>query len=202
MSFAPKPGCPMCGIVSQAQRQRQALSPPPSASTSQQDVLWRDENFTVYREKTNPVSSKGHIIVAFKCVNFPLHVLSRLLTTKFTSLHVPSIYMLVSALAPIDLFFLMPVPVFQRPSSPHFHPRHGYPAAFLSPPCGLASLFADICRATEPHHAPAPCPPIQFSHRLHYPSFPRLADPRYGPPARTCVHCSRRPVRLVPRRCV
>ena len=73
MSFAPKPGCPMCGIVSQAQRQSDDLISPPSplssSSTSQPDVLWRDDNFTVYRENTNPVSSKGHIIVAFKCVS-------------------------------------------------------------------------------------------------------------------------------------
>ena len=39
----------------------------PPGST-QAEVLWRDDNFTAYREKANPVSSKGHIIIAFKCV--------------------------------------------------------------------------------------------------------------------------------------
>ncbi|KAI0308001.1 hypothetical protein B0F90DRAFT_1922403 [Multifurca ochricompacta] len=88
MSFAPKPGCPMCGIVSQARRQHNAFSvpfSPSSSSTSQPDVLWRDDNFTVYREKTNPVSSKGHIIIAF-------------------NLHVPSIYMLSSSDLPLLAF--------------------------------------------------------------------------------------------------
>ncbi|KAI0274847.1 hypothetical protein BC834DRAFT_965322 [Gloeopeniophorella convolvens] len=87
MSFAPKPGCPMCGIVSQAQREHNALSAPvsPSSSATQPDILWRDDNFTVYREKTNPVSSKGHIIVAF-------------------NLHVPSIYMLSSSDLPLLAF--------------------------------------------------------------------------------------------------
>lgn len=78
----------MCGIVSQARPQRDSLSPPSppsSSSTSQPDILWRDDNFTVYREKTNPVSSKGHIIVAF-------------------NLHVPSLYMLSSSDLPLLTF--------------------------------------------------------------------------------------------------
>ncbi|KAI0304688.1 hypothetical protein BC826DRAFT_8685 [Russula brevipes] len=82
MSFAPKPGCPMCGIVSQARRQRDVVSSP---SAPHPDVLWHDNNFTVYREKTNPVSSKGHIIVAF-------------------NLHVPSLYMLSSGDLPLLTF--------------------------------------------------------------------------------------------------
>ena len=55
----------MCGIVSQAQHLRNTLSPPGSAA-SQPDILWHDNNLTVYREKTNPVSSQGHIILALK----------------------------------------------------------------------------------------------------------------------------------------
>lgn len=56
----------MCGIVSQAQHQ--PLTPParPGPAASQPDILWHDSNFTVYREKTNPVSSQGHIVLAFK----------------------------------------------------------------------------------------------------------------------------------------
>ncbi|KAG5352048.1 hypothetical protein C0989_004040 [Termitomyces sp. Mn162] len=47
----------MCSIVQSA-----------SHATGDCDVLWRDENFTAYREKAHPVSSKGHIVVAFKQV--------------------------------------------------------------------------------------------------------------------------------------
>ena len=71
MSFAPKPGCPMCGIVSSAVH-TPANSPRspqfPNGSTAPQ-ILWRDENFTIYRELANPVSSKGHLIVVFKYVS-------------------------------------------------------------------------------------------------------------------------------------
>ncbi|KAI0257359.1 hypothetical protein BJV78DRAFT_1277899 [Lactifluus subvellereus] len=111
MSFAPKPGCPMCGIVSQAQRHRSELnasvSPSPPSASQQPDALWRDDNFTVYREKTNPVSSKGHIVVAF-------------------NLHVPSIYMLSSSDLPLlssirdiatKLLFSLLAPETPNPSS-------------------------------------------------------------------------------------
>jgi len=60
----------MCGIVSQAQHLRDSLAPGEAAragpAASQPDILWHDNNFTVYREKANPVSSQGHIILAFK----------------------------------------------------------------------------------------------------------------------------------------
>jgi hypothetical protein len=58
----------MCGIVSQAQHLRNSLTAPagPAAAASQPDILWHDNNVTVYREKTNPVSSQGHIILALK----------------------------------------------------------------------------------------------------------------------------------------
>lgn len=60
----------MCGIVATAVH-TPANSPRspdfPAGSTAPQ-VLWRDENFTVYRELANPVSSKGHIVIVFKCV--------------------------------------------------------------------------------------------------------------------------------------
>ncbi|KAG5733057.1 hypothetical protein E4T56_gene3570 [Termitomyces sp. T112] len=61
----------MCSIVQSA-----------SHATGDCDVLWRDENFTAYREKAHPVSSKGHIVVAF-------------------NLHVPSIYTLSSSDLPL-----------------------------------------------------------------------------------------------------
>jgi hypothetical protein len=98
MAFAPKAGCPMCGIVSTALHSQISSStfqsaPNSSSSSNKPDILWRDENFTIYKEKVNPVSSKAHIIIAFKSVlgycfshNSSIH-----------SLHVPSIYTLVRA---------------------------------------------------------------------------------------------------------
>ncbi|KAF8624762.1 hypothetical protein AX15_005656 [Amanita polypyramis BW_CC] len=85
-SFAPKPGCPLCGIVTTAAN-TYANSPPSlslssSAISSQTEILWRDNNFTAYREKTNPVSSKGHIVITF-------------------NLHVPSLYTLSSSDLPL-----------------------------------------------------------------------------------------------------
>lgn len=60
MAFTPKPGCPLCGVVSSARDS--------STSRSPHKVLYRDDNFTAYQETANPVSSKGHIIIAFKLV--------------------------------------------------------------------------------------------------------------------------------------
>jgi len=73
MTFAPKPGCPMCGIVSTALHAPSNSPRTPSfpAGSLQPEVLWRDDNFTAYREKANPVSSKGHVIIAFKSVTHP-----------------------------------------------------------------------------------------------------------------------------------
>lgn len=85
MAFAPKPGCPMCGIVATAAVHPSGQSPRshncPDAP-AEPEVLWRDENFTAYREKAHPVSSSGHIIIAF-------------------NLHVPSIYTLSSSDLPL-----------------------------------------------------------------------------------------------------
>ncbi|KAH8835426.1 hypothetical protein DL96DRAFT_54082 [Flagelloscypha sp. PMI_526] len=72
-SFAPRSGCPMCSIVSTSSS---------LAIGSRPDILWRDENVTVYREKSNPVSSKAHIIVAL-------------------NVHAPSIYSLSSSDLPL-----------------------------------------------------------------------------------------------------
>jgi len=84
MALSPKPGCPMCGMVATASHAppNSPRSPSFPVGSTQPEVLWRDDNFTAYREKANPVSSKGHIIVAF-------------------NLHVPSIYTLSSSDLPL-----------------------------------------------------------------------------------------------------
>ncbi|KAF5377626.1 hypothetical protein D9615_005154 [Tricholomella constricta] len=84
MAYAPKPGCPMCSIVSSASHAtpNSPRSPSFPAGSTQPEVLWRDDNFTAYREKAHPLSSKGHIVVAF-------------------NLHVPSIYTLSSSDLPL-----------------------------------------------------------------------------------------------------
>ena len=66
MVFQARAGCPMCGIVANAATSQLDSCPPISNTQSQLDILWRDGNFTAYRENTTPVSSKGHIIIAFK----------------------------------------------------------------------------------------------------------------------------------------
>ncbi|KIL71009.1 hypothetical protein M378DRAFT_66540 [Amanita muscaria Koide BX008] len=86
-SFAPKSGCPLCGIVANAASLAENSPPPLSFSSgppnsSQPEILWRDNNLTAYVERANPVSSKGHIIIAF-------------------NLHVPSIYALSSSDLPL-----------------------------------------------------------------------------------------------------
>ncbi|RDB28358.1 hypothetical protein Hypma_015231 [Hypsizygus marmoreus] len=82
--YAPKAGCPMCSIVSSASHAtpNSPRSPSFPAGSTQPEVLWRDDNFTAYREKAHPLSSKGHIIIAF-------------------NLHVPSIYTLSSSDLPL-----------------------------------------------------------------------------------------------------
>ncbi|KAJ7655155.1 hypothetical protein DFH06DRAFT_1201727 [Mycena polygramma] len=83
-SFAPKTGCPMCGMVAKSMHlpSNSPRSPSFPVGSTEPELLWRDENFTAYREKANPVSSKGHIIVTF-------------------NLHVPSIYTLSSTDLPL-----------------------------------------------------------------------------------------------------
>ena len=60
----------MCSIVSSASQITPNTPRTPSfpAGSTRPEVIWRDDNFTVYREKANPVSTKGHLIIAFKCV--------------------------------------------------------------------------------------------------------------------------------------
>jgi hypothetical protein len=69
----------MCGIVSYASTSTAILTHNLSEAHSRPlggqlrrgsrentDVLYRDDNFTVYEERDNPVSSKGHIVICFK----------------------------------------------------------------------------------------------------------------------------------------
>ncbi|KAH8120570.1 hypothetical protein DFH11DRAFT_1848035 [Phellopilus nigrolimitatus] len=101
MAFPSKSGCPMCGIVSRAAAahgahgapssplfspttgiphiQRRGTRAPPDDAP---DILWRDDNFTVYRERAHPVSSRAHLVIVF-------------------NLHVPSLYMLSSSDVPL-----------------------------------------------------------------------------------------------------
>ncbi|TFK57486.1 hypothetical protein OE88DRAFT_1709727 [Heliocybe sulcata] len=84
MAFTPKAGCPMCGIVATASHAapNSPRSPSFPAGSTQPEVLWRDDNFTCYREKANPVSSRGHVVIVF-------------------NLHVPSLYTLSSSDLPL-----------------------------------------------------------------------------------------------------
>jgi len=87
----------MCGIVSSASTSTAILthslsdahsrplagqSRRGSRDRSTPDILYRDDNFTVYEERDNAVSSRGHIILCF-------------------NLHVPSIYALSSSDVPL-----------------------------------------------------------------------------------------------------
>ena len=58
----------MCGIVNTAFHS-QINSHSFSLQSNKPEILWKDDNFTVYRENTNPVSSIAHVIIAFKCVS-------------------------------------------------------------------------------------------------------------------------------------
>ncbi|KAI3622133.1 histidine triad family protein [Moniliophthora roreri] len=71
-AFAPRPGCPLCSIVSSAS----------AGDSTEYKLLWRDETLTAYVEQAHPVSSRGHIIIAI-------------------NLHVPSIYTLSSTDLPL-----------------------------------------------------------------------------------------------------
>jgi hypothetical protein len=62
----------MCGIVARAARDADpdALPSPRSPQAGPPaDVLYRDDNFTAYRERTHPVASQGHVVIAFKCAS-------------------------------------------------------------------------------------------------------------------------------------
>ncbi|KAI5124440.1 hypothetical protein M0805_008324 [Coniferiporia weirii] len=158
MDFPSKSGCPMCGIVSRAlhsapnsplfspqgsptiQRiQRRSSMRAGSAIDDTPEVLWRDDNFTVYRERAHPVSSNGHIIIAF-------------------NLHVPSLYMLSTSDVPLlislrSLAHRFLSQIAGPPASPSATPvsssslasrRFTSPTSTSSPP--LASASAPLSR--------------------------------------------------------
>ncbi|KAG6902316.1 hypothetical protein C0995_001695 [Termitomyces sp. Mi166 len=102
MAFASRPGCPMCSIVQSASHAtaNSPRSPSFPAGSTNPEVLWRDENFTVYREKGHAVSSKGHIIVAFKQVHVSTLPCSMLISVQPPrSLHIHSRASLSSTLS-------------------------------------------------------------------------------------------------------
>ncbi|KAF9229574.1 hypothetical protein BS17DRAFT_771638 [Gyrodon lividus] len=76
MAFSPRAGCPMCSIVTSAATSLQSTSGPSPDTALQPEILWRDDNFTAYREIANPVSSRAHIIIAFNLHVPSLHTLS------------------------------------------------------------------------------------------------------------------------------
>ena len=93
----------MCGIVNAAfDSQLNSSSFNPTPQPNKPYILWKDDNFTVYKETANPVSSMAHVIVAFKSVLTPPEISPSQLTfaslSSPNSLHVPSIYRLVSIL--------------------------------------------------------------------------------------------------------
>lgn len=99
MAFHSKSGCPMCGIVARgistapnsplfsplSSSFASASSPPPPPRrpgsntrlggaqgqiADGPEILYRDDNFTIYRERAYPVSSRVHLVIVFKYVLF------------------------------------------------------------------------------------------------------------------------------------
>jgi len=121
----------MCSIVATASHAlpNSPRSPSFPAGSTRPEVLWRDDNFTAYREKANPVSSKGHIVLAF-------------------NLHVPSIYTLSSSDLPLLvnvrnlatrlLKSFIPTASPGTPNSSHFssplHETAQFRIGFITPP--------------------------------------------------------------------
>ncbi|KAJ7919095.1 hypothetical protein B0H13DRAFT_2230986 [Mycena leptocephala] len=132
-SFAPKTGCPMCGIVAKASHvpPNSPRSPAFPAGSTEPELLWRDDNFTAYREKANPVSSKGHIIVTFN-----LHVPSITLSCSSTDLPLLvnirnlATWLLNSMLTPSSPLATTPVST----SVPLYRPNPQFRIGFITPP--------------------------------------------------------------------
>jgi len=110
----------MCSIVSTASHTtpNSPRTPKFPPGSTQAEVLWRDDNLTAYREKANPISSKGHIIIVF-------------------NLHVPSIYTLSSSDLPLlsnvrnlATRLLATLPIADPPQNLNSHFRIG----FITPP--------------------------------------------------------------------
>ncbi|KDQ20575.1 hypothetical protein BOTBODRAFT_83988, partial [Botryobasidium botryosum FD-172 SS1] len=84
--YAPRAGCPLCTVAS-APNPPALATPRVSCAHASGDpappqIIWKDDNVTAYVETNNPVSSKGHVIIAL-------------------NLHVPSIYAFSSADIPL-----------------------------------------------------------------------------------------------------
>lgn len=137
-SFAPKAGCPMCSIVATASHTtpNSPRSPRFPPGSTQAEVLWRDDNLTAYREKANPVSSKGHIIIAFKYVFSPVPYSTQMnqelyiayMCRHYTLSYVPGILLSTLSLNLILAGFVRRTSAFQCPKSGH--PFIGHPYTF------------------------------------------------------------------------
>ena len=149
MAFAPKPGCPMCSIVSAGYSSAPGTPNSPSVASKQHEILWRDDNFTVYRETAYPVSSKGHIIVVFKYVLHPTVLTpAHAQPYRISSLHVPSIYTLVRSPTAAQLYYSAAL---TRPAAVSCSPQATCPS--LSP---SATSPAVSSPPSKPHHHPTP----------------------------------------------
>ena len=90
----------MCGIVNTAfHSQINSPSFNPTPRSNKPDILWKDDNFTVYRETANPVSTIAHVIIAFKSVLIPLQnpLSSLLILASIFSLETASTFRLYTA---------------------------------------------------------------------------------------------------------
>ncbi|KAH8100501.1 hypothetical protein BXZ70DRAFT_152911 [Cristinia sonorae] len=142
MAFAPRSGCPMCSIVASAAHTpaHSPRSPNFPIGSKQPEVLWRDDNFTIYRERANPVSSKGHLVIVF-------------------NLHVPSLYTLSTSDVPLLVSLrdlsrrllnsLLPLPSSSVPASPaafhdELHITTPTSANHFLPPRRLEPSHADV----------------------------------------------------------
>lgn len=153
MSFAPKPGCPMCGIVASALHTPSHSPRAPSfpAGSKQPEVLWRDDNFTIYRERANPVSSKAHLVIIFNLHVPSLYMLSSsdlplLVSLRDTSCRLLSSFLPSSSPAPSPSLdpqsattssattpqHLLPEPLFHSSDTPRNHPS--FRIGFITPP--------------------------------------------------------------------
>ncbi|KAF8640977.1 hypothetical protein AX17_000623 [Amanita inopinata Kibby_2008] len=140
-SFAPKPGCPLCGVVASAAQSylnsSHALALPSSASSSQHEILWRDDNFTAYREKANPVSSKGHVIIAFNLHVPSIYTLSSTDLPLLVSLRTHAIHLLSSLLPPASPALTPTTPTTPSTfsaSTPLHNPNDLFRIGFITPP--------------------------------------------------------------------
>ena len=140
----------MCGVVSSASHapSNSPRSPSFPVGAAQPEVLWRDDNFTAYREKANPVSTNGHITIAFKYVPLLFLAAYRLLisfqptcpfdlcTCRFFRTFVP----------PILLTIALAI-VFKRFTPPSQHPEPGETTSYL-----FTSSVDTLCYSNFCHH--------------------------------------------------